>query len=202
MALGSFSRSWWDIIVPIGISLINVVLSKKEQEARKAWENKRDEVNKQVDDCNEKIQDYLSKKNQNYSYHELISLHHSSFLAANEAHTLLVDANTSIDAIGKILIAAKEKRTAIENKLRETKGLIEKEKLYEDLKIIQDLRKNAFTENDKIKLQSKDLLAKVKHLNNQTRELKIMIRDNCGELGKNWYHNLTVRISEKRLRSL
>jgi hypothetical protein len=201
MAFGSFSTSWWDIIIPIGIDFINDILNNEARKARKQWEYKREEVIRKVDEYNGGIQDYLSKKNQDYNFHKLILLHHSSFLAADEAYKLLHDARISIDAIGKMLIAAKDKRTFIENKLCETKSQVEKEVLCKELYMIRDFRKKSFVEIDKIKAQSKDLLVKVKHLNNQTRDLKIMIRDECGVLGEKWYQNLTMRNSKNRSES-
>lgn len=183
---------WW-LAISIGIEILNSVLKEEEREARSQWECKREEINRKVEEHNEFIQGYLSGKNQDYNYHKLIYLHHSSVLAADEAYKLLNDAHISLDAIGKMLVTAKDRRLFIECQLRKTRIQSKKKELDNELKQIQELRKNLFEDKNNVKAQKEELFIKLKHLNKQTGDVKIMIRDHCGTAGKSWYQRSQER---------
>ncbi|MDL1971575.1 MAG: hypothetical protein LWW94_11565 [Candidatus Desulfofervidaceae bacterium] len=95
----------------------------------------------------------------------------------------------------------KEQRTILQKRLDEAKrnkNFKVVHETIEELKIINELRKNTFDERDKIKKQMNNLLAEVRRLNHQTRMLKELIRDKCGVKGKEWYKRLENRTKIKK----
>jgi len=190
---------WWEIIVPIGLWFICDVLKEEEREARKEWEYKRKEINRKVEEYNDSIQDYLSDKSRDYNFQEMISLHHSSVLTANEAYKLMQNARTCLDAVGKMLVSTKDRRILLEGKLNALHDKMEKNEIYKEIRIVQDYRKGLFVDKDKVKVERAELYEKVKHLNNRTHDIKIMIRDHCGTSGDIWYKKLEERKIDKNL---
>ncbi len=195
---------WWLIPVGIGVGLklLYDAVSEEEYEARKRWENKREEVERSIEEHQANIKAHIQQAKNSYDFHFLIDLHYSSSQVANSAYQLLDDARSSFSGMSKMLKKSKEQREALQHDLEEAKKNKDRKKIHEtieQLKMINNLRKSVFDDRDKVKEQKDKFLAEVQRLNNQTRKLKEFIRDRCGDGGREWYKRLEARKRAKRI---
>lgn len=189
---------WWLIPVGIGVGLklLYDVVSDEEYEARRRWEGKREEVEKSIEEHQRNIYNHIQHAQFSYDFHLLVNLHYSSSQIANSAYRLLDDARSSVLGMNKMLAKSKEDRSTLQVALADAKQMQDRQatyEIYEQLKMIHDLRKNVFTDRDMVTVQQKALLAEVRRLNNQTKELKEFIRDRCDNGGREWYERLEKR---------
>lgn len=194
---------WWliPIGVGVGLKLLYDTVSEEEYEARQRWEDKREEIERSIEEHQRNIEDHINQAQRSYDFHFLIDLHYSSMKVANSAYQLLDDAKSSFNGMSKMLKKSKEQRTALQSELEKAKKAKDKNAIHEvieQLKMLNDLRKNVFADRDKVKVQKDQFLSEVKRLNNQTRELKEFIRDRCDDGGRKWYDRLEARKQAKR----
>jgi uncharacterized protein (DUF3084 family) len=187
---------WW--LIPIGLGLLGLIsaaVSQEERAARITWETKREEVQKTLEEQQELIDKHLSEVKQSYDFYKLTEMHFASLMVADAAYKMLSDARKSLAGIGKMLVAAKEKRDELFEKKKKRWKKDEWKNIQEEIKSVLELRKSLFEDKDKVKEQRDQMLAEVKQLNNRTHELKILIRDRCGQKGLDWYN----KIEQKQL---
>jgi hypothetical protein len=195
---------WW-LAIPvgfIGLKLIYEAASENERLARQRWENKRQEVASSVAQHQRSISRHLRQTQSCYDFHHYVDLHFASMQAADAAYQLLNDARSCLRAMDDMLAEAKEQKDALEMKLQAAKQARNRalfDSLLEELKIVTALRKSIFDDRDKVRAQREALLQEVQTLNEQTRQLKVCIRDRCGPKGADWFYRLEARKSHKRL---
>lgn len=195
---------WW--LVPVGVggiaALIYNAVSGKEREARQRWEENRWEVERSIVEHQRNIETHFTQVQYIYNFHVLVDEHYGSMKAANAAYKLLNDARSSLDGMNKMLKEAKDQRTGLQEELqkaRQQKNRALIQDTIEQLKIVHEMRKNLFEDRDKVKAQRASFLQEVRRLNNRTRELKELIRDQCGTRGLDWFNRLEERTRRKRL---
>jgi len=189
---------WWLIPIGIGVGLklLYDSVSDDEYQARERWENKRVEVEKTIEEHQKNIDIHLQESQESYDFYFLNELHYSSVQISNSAYQLLDDSRTSFNGINKMLKKAKEQKKMLQNKLdsyKKEKNNHKVNEMKEELKMVNELRRNVFDDRDKLKLQKESFLSEVQRLNHQTRELKELIRDRCGAKGEDWYFRLEAR---------
>lgn len=192
---------WWLIPIGVGVAgkLIYDYLSGEERDARDRWERKRVQVQRSVEEHRKQIEEHIAEAQQSYDFHFLTSMHHSSLIVADAAYKLLQDARTSLTAIGKLIVAAREKRDSLEKEVKGTRDRTKKLAFRDELKEVVELRRAFFNDKDKVKEQRDGLYSEVKRLNAQTAELKHFIRDRCGRKGNEWYDRLEERKKQRRI---
>ena len=200
---------WW-VTAPViiyGLKKVYDAISDSERNARQNWENKRNEVERSVEEHRANIEKHLSEAQESYNFHFLTDMHFSSMIVANTAYDLLKDARISLEGIGKMIMEAKAQIDSLQNNIGEIQSEIDDEKnkkkkgeligkiqpLHKDNKLIKDFRKSLFDDQEKVKEQKEHLYSEVKRLNNRTRELKLLIKDRCGTKGKDWYARIERR---------
>jgi FtsZ-binding cell division protein ZapB len=178
------------------------IVSEEEKNARRRWEQKRDDVENTLKLHKRKISEHIRKKNNNYRFHQLVNLHYSSVLKANAAYKLLQDAKTSIGSINKMLKTAKEQKIKLQKMIDDAKIKNDREsvsKLIHELRLLNEFRNKLFDERDDLYAQKDNLYNEVKKLNAETRKLKEHIRDFCEERGRTWYKKLEERKMRNRI---
>ena len=196
---------WW-LAIPVGVVCLKLLydaVTDDERDARQRWENKRREVERSLEDHQRNIEKHIAQAQRSYDFHFLADLHYSSIKVADAAHKLLNDASISISGMSKMLQAAKEQRALLQVRLENARQEKNKEIIHdtiEQLKIVNEVRKNIFDDKDKVKEQQASFLKEVKKLNNQTRELKECIRDRCGSGGLSWFNKLEARTRKSNRR--
>ena len=209
---------WW--LIPVGIgglaTLIYGAVSDQERKARQRWEEMRWDVEQSLKEHSENIEAHFYQAQHSYNFHVLVDEHYSSMQAANAAHKLLVDARSSENGINKMLKATINKRTSLRERLKEAKKAKNKTFIFfsktrqqthkaliqdieGELKDIREMRESFFEDRDKVKAQKVSFLKEVRRLNERTRKLKELIRDECGSRGLDWYNRLEERTRRRRL---
>ncbi len=186
---------WWLIPIGIGILVKAVYDSATEEEvlARREWESKKDEVKQKVVDHRKALEEHLKSAKQKCDFHELTNVHFSSMMVGNLAHANLKNAQSSLDGIGKMLISAKEKRDVLYKQIFEEKNDNKRKLLNEEFDCIGELRASLFNDKDKIKAQRDEIKDELKRINQQTHELKVLIKDRCGSKGLEWYNKIEAK---------
>lgn len=173
---------WLAIPAIIGVGIW--LFSSEEKKAKKNWEKHRKEVERSLDEHRKNIKNNISKAQSSYDFHFLVDLHFSSFKVADSAYKLLEDVRIIIDGINRMLLDTKKRKEKLNRNIRKNK---------DDIKVNNELRTGLFDERDTIILQSKSMESKLKELNIQTRSLKFIIRDRCGNEGLDWFNRLEER---------
>ncbi len=206
---------WWLIPVGVGVALkaIYDAVSEEEREARQRWEETRGRVERSVWEHQRSVESHLAQARHSYNFQVLVDAHYSSMKAADTAYKLLDDARSSEKGINKMLKEETNQRTILRERLKKSKAkkFILFKKMREkknkasirdielQLKGIREMRKNLFDDRDKVKAQKESFLNEVRVLNNRTRKLKELIRDECGSKGRDWFNRLEARKRRKRL---
>ena len=195
---------WW--LIPIGVggvaALIYNAVSEKEREARQRWEENRWEVERSIVEHHRNIEVHFNQAQYSYNFHVLVDEHYGSMKAADAAYKLLDDVHSSLDGMNKMLKEAKDQRTCLQEELQKARRQKDRALIrdtIEQLKIVHEMRKNLFDDRDKVKAQRVSFLQEVRRLNNRTRELKELIRDECGPRGLDWFNRLEERTRRRRL---
>lgn len=195
---------WW--LIPVGIgglaTLIYRAVSDEERKARQRWEDTRWDVEQSLKEHSGNIEAYFDRVQRSYNFRVLVDDHYSSMQAANAAYRLLDDARSSENGINKMLKKAKDQRMSLQERLekaRKGKNRALAHDTIEQLKQIHEIRKSFFEDRDKVKAQKVSFLKEVRRLNKRTRELKELIRDECGSRGLDWYNRLEERTRRRRL---
>ena len=191
---------WW--LAPAAIigvaTAIYKICDDDAKEARREWEQKREEVKRTVHEHRAHIERHLSKAQTSYDFHVLTDMHYSSHRVGQHAYKSLQDAKKSLDVMGQMLVQAKSKRNDLKRELSKAQRPQERAVLREEIKLLNELRTSIFPDKDAVKSQRDELLAELRSMNQRTRELKLMIRDRCGERGRDWYRSLEARSNKRR----
>ena len=215
---------WW--LIPVGglvgglagglIGHIYSAVSEEEREARQRWEEMLWEVERSVEEHQRNIEAHFAQAQYSYNFQVLVDEHYLSMKTADVAYKLLDDARSSENGMNKMLKEAKDQRTLLRERLKEARKIKDKgfiffkkprekknKALIRDielqLKEIRELRESIFEDRDKVKAQRLSFLQEVRELNNRTRELKELIRDECGTRGLDWFNRLEERTRRRRL---
>ena len=198
---------WWIIpvgigVVSFGLKLLSDVVSEGESRAYSNWQTKRVEVEKSLSDHQANIETHLARAQHSYDFRFLTDLHYSSMNVANAAYALLDDAKKSLSGINKMLVSAKEQREQLQKTLETARANKDKAQIHdtiEQLKMVNELRKSVFQDRDNVQQERDRLLAELQKLNHRTRELKELIKNRCGNKGRDWHYRLEARKQQKRL---
>lgn len=193
---------FWVIVPIVVVGVVAAIMSSAsegERSARRNWESKREEVKKTVEEHRKNIETHLKQAQQSYNFHFLTDLHFSSHRIADSAYKLLNDARDSFGATIRILNQAFTKKNELKSKL-ETSTRELKEGYLTEIRSLNEFIGKVLEDKKIMESQRDNLLAEVKRLNAQTAELKSVIRDRCGEKGRDWYQRLEQRAQANRLR--
>jgi uncharacterized protein (DUF3084 family) len=182
---------WW--LIPIGIGVLGFIsacASEDEREARVSWEKKRKEVQKTLEEQKALIDRHLSEVKQSYDFYKLTEMHFASVVVADAAYKMMKDAKMSLDGIGKMLVATKIKKNELFLQKKIVNIKEEKQKIQAEFNSVSELRTSLFEDKDKIKEERDHMFNEVKRLNIQTHDLKLLIKDRCGQKGIEWYNKI------------
>jgi uncharacterized coiled-coil DUF342 family protein len=183
-----------DWLVSLGVAYINSVVNSyypHHNKARKNWEAKRIQVKRSLEEHQRNIDRHIAQAQSSYDFHFLTDLHHSSVNVADAAYKLLNDARDHLAGINELLVGAKEQRTTLQATLESARTNKDKALIYdtiEQLKMVNELRKTVFEEKEKLKQEKEHLFAELQNLNHRTKELKDLIKTQCGIKGRDWYN--------------
>lgn len=182
-----------------GAILLGAALLSEAEEASTRWANKRKELEWTLEECEQEVKKATEDSLHELSFHELVDLHYASQKVANKAYELNKDASLSIKTISKTLVKAKDARNTLYHKLKQRDITQEKKaELRAEFNSYGELRADLFENLHELKAQQTSFRNKLKSFNNTTHGLKITIRDNCGERGRDWYRRLQERAALRK----
>lgn len=179
----------------VGVWIYNSV-SENEKQAERRWQEKKVEVEKSLKEHRQNIEKHIRQAQHSYDFQFLTDMHYSSVKVADAAYKLLQDARDSMSGINKMLNNAKQRKLDLEAELqiaKVSKNKPEIHRIIAELKIINELRRELFSEKDNLLVQKNSFYEEVKQLNAQTSELKQYIKNRCGSRGFEWYQRLESR---------
>ncbi len=181
-------------IIAIGAASVALLwLANEADKKKKNWEKNYQQHKDDIEAFNDIIESKIKSANSYIDFEEYIKLHYQSFSVANEKKLLLDDERDSIKAIGQTIMMLKTNKIDIEKNILQEKDSIKLNNLKEELRSVKSTRKILFDDQDTLKNQRNSLSGTLKKFNENTRQLKFIIRDNTGERGLNWYKRLESR---------
>lgn len=186
--------------VAVGLAFLYDSVTEEEKRAAQSWKEKRNDLERSIEEHERNIRNYLNSCSQILNYHEMTNYHYSSVQVANAAHKLMTDSKATVQGLNNLISKTNSHRKQLQKEIelakQEGNKQIVSEKIKE-IKIVNTLRKQQFDDRDILKQQTEDFHKKLKELNIQTSQIKEKIRVSCGEKGRDWYNRLEMR---KRLR--
>lgn len=166
---------------------------------RQRWQSEYKKTQQEVQYYNQQIQRKVQEAQWTVDFHQLTQLHFNSMKTADHAYSLLADARKCLDEIGlAIRDAGKEKNRLIAQK-KNTYDYQTKHNLQQEIDMLVQLRNHLFPDKDQLKLERDEFQRQVKEFNAKTHNLKLTIRDRCGERGLDWYQRLEGRTQRRNL---
>lgn len=190
---------WWlaiPAIILVG-KAISSYISSDEQDARARWEHKRIEVQKTIEEHRINIERNLEAAQSSYDFRFLTDLHFSSHRVGDSAHKLLDDARTSCNTLKRMISDSKMKKNELKVQISSATRP-EKQILLSEIREITSFVTSIFAELELVSKQRKEMYDEVQRLNLQTRNLKLAIKDRCGDRGKEWYEKLQKRTETRK----
>ena len=193
--------NWWAVgaLALFGVGTVEILssVSKEEREARERWAVKHVEAERTVEEHRKNIEAHIRDAQASYDFHFLTSLHFSSLRVADNAFGLLNDARSSLATIYQILDQITEQKD-IQKALLSGAKPQDKRIIFSEIGSLNEFKSSVLGDLTKVKPQRAHLSAEVKRLNEQTRNLKMAIRDRCGYKGRECYDRLEARSLSRR----
>jgi hypothetical protein len=196
---------WWKLTsgagaIFVGIAIVQIISSITEEEriARINWLQDRNRLERTIDEHRRNISLYIDRAQQSIDYQFLVDLHYSSHRVADHAYALLTDARKSINTMHRILDESKMRKEELKKQLDYIKNYETRKNIKKEIHEINKLRRSVIDDLKKVKSERSHFENEVKKFNKQTRELKLLIRDRCGEKGSDWYNRLEQRKRQRR----
>lgn len=193
-ALGGFVLG----VVAVG-ALINA-FDDATSNKRRSWERNREAFNREYKYHRNSIKDHLKQAETHAEFYRLVEEHFEAIQVSNVAYANLKDARETLNAMNKALRKTKKVKGELKDKLNEChhKNKKERSQYLEEIRKLNKFRTELFEQRDILMAQKEDYLEKVHDLNHQAHKLKVLIRDNTGSKGRDWYQRLEERKANRR----
>lgn len=161
------------------------------EHAEAEWYARKEDLVNEMDSQRSFLKSFYAEKANNVQFYHLVNEHYKSVQLANSAYQLLTSCKRMIatdrEAIKRLKAHRKDLGVKIKISVLDRDSLM----LERDL-ISQEIDRYYQMVADKNEEQQQ-FLQKVQMLNNETRQLKLMIRDSTGEKGRDWYARSVAR---------
>lgn len=195
---------WWLVAAAVVgvIGVANGILNRLRNTAsaeRQRWHNEYQKVERTIVYYDQQIQQKIREAQYTVDFHQLTQLHFESMKTADHAYQLLSDSRKALDAIGDAIKSAKDEKDRLIAEKHGTRDYYRRSQLEQEISALISLRTQLFPDKDQLKAQRDHFHTQVKNLNAHTHDLKIAIRDRCGEKGQDWYLRLEDRTTRRQL---
>jgi hypothetical protein len=191
---------WW--LVPVGavgaVAAIYSYFSSKERDAAERWARDRERVERTIEEHRHNIEANIAAAKASLDFKFLLDLHYSSFRVADEAYRLKSDASATLDTMGRMLDDARTRRDELHLQLRGDLSSSERNALRSEIQMLNELRSSVRPRFQQVLDEKRVFASELSRLNEQTRALKVAIRDRCGQRGRDWYARLEERKRARR----
>lgn len=196
---------WWLIgLIIAGIySIAQSILDSLRQEVaveRLKWESSYKKVEQEVLSQQRALNYELQKAQDERSFERLRNLHTSSRKIADTTYGVLNDARKTLEAMGRAIVTAAQQRELLEKRRHSTWNPFESSQLEKEIQGLLKLRNEILVpDKNTVKADKDRIYQEVVRLNQQTAELRDMIKNRCGIKGARWYADLMDRTERRRL---
>jgi hypothetical protein len=180
---------FWVPIVALTVGVVSLLASASERAARERLARKYDQADCELRWHNERVRSHLQDKQQNLDFKQKIDAHYASHLAGSAAYSVYRDANTSYKALKRMIHDLKTQKQDLKNSL-DGADVKAKGDALALIRAINVTLTQLFEDFNVVKQQKDNLKQQVYTLNQQTAQLKLQIRDQCGQGGRNWFARL------------
>jgi hypothetical protein len=191
---------YWLLVAPIALLAYKIYdkFSSKEEKAKKDWEENKKNVEQRIVNQEIKIKNYLKQRKTEADYYQLKEVHFTSMKIADQAYNLLNYSKVYYDAMNRNVKLTSDRKKEILELFKSGLNYKKKLKLTQELKQIDEVRKSLFKNKEVLENQITSFKSKLKNFNMRTSKFKYQIRDNCGDLGKNWFDRLEQRKNNRK----
>lgn len=186
------------LVFGIAVASVTVVayawLSNEEQSAINSYHSSSRRLTREVAERQGQLNSYKQTNRATQDFYLHIELHYNSVLTVNDCYSfyddqkkILTRLSGRIDVLMKQIIGLKQQRDKADSLL--------KAQILEQLNTLRSSLKEAKNERSIIKQQKVALLSELRDINHKTRELKLYLRDQCGQKGRDWYQRRLERCS-------
>lgn len=169
-------------------------LSNEEQSAINSYHSSSRRLTREVAERQGQLNSYKQTNRATQDFYRHIELHYNSVITANDCYKfydvqkqMLTMLSSRIEILIKQIIELKKQRD-------EAIGSV-KVQIREQLNSVRESLNQAKHERSNIKQQKVTLLSELRDINHKTRELKLYLRDHCGQKGRDWYQRRLERRS-------
>jgi chromosome segregation ATPase len=180
---------FWIVPVALGVGLLSLLANSSERAARKRLARKYDKADRELRWHNERVRSHLQDKQQNLDFKQKIDAHYASHLAGSAAFAVYLDAKTSYQAIKQIIHDLKSQKEVLKQHLDAVDAKA-RDDIFAQIRAINETLTQLFDDFNLVRQQRDNLKQQVYTLNQQTAQLKLQIRDQCGEGGRHWFSRL------------
>lgn len=170
---------------------IAVWVASESESAEAEWYARKNDLVNEMDYQRSFLKSYYAEKEKNVQFYHLVNEHYKSVQLANSAYQLLTNCKMMISTDREAIKLLKAHRRDLAVKMKISASDRDSLVLERDL-ISQEIDRYYQMVADKNEEQQQ-FLQKVQMLNNETRQLKLMIRDSTGAKGRDWYARSEAR---------
>ena len=189
---------WEALGIALGVMVVGTLIDAFDDataDKKRSWERNREEFNREYQYHRRSIENHLKQAETYAEFYRLVGEHFQATQVANVAYANLKDARETLNTMNKALRKTKKVKGELKDKLNQChhKNKKERSQYLEEIRKLNKFRTELFEQRDILMAQKEDYLMKVHDLNQQAHQLKILIRDNTGSKGYEWYQRLEER---------
>jgi hypothetical protein len=192
---------WW-LLAAAGIAALMSAASEDERRAAERFNRTQLQVRRDMQTHRSQISNHYGTANRNLRFKKLCDLHWESHKINQLASETYKDAKVSCSGMSGMICRAEEEREKLRKQIKtaeKKKDTREADRLGEKHRVIQSMLTELFEEKKVLQAQKNTFYEEMMALREKTGDLKLQIRDTCGEKGREWYCDLEMRTARRKL---
>ncbi len=170
--------------------LILDVLNDEAEHEKRRWEEKREEVQQEIDQCNKNLNQHIKKVGESLDFKLMAQNFEAAKRTQQEAGRLLEDAKKVLVAVNGAIFNSEKEQARCMAQLDETQNSEDRSTLSEELESLIQLKIDLVSQRDELRAQKRRFYGKARYLSQKTEQLALQIRDNAGIQGKEWFKQI------------
>lgn len=184
------------LAVGAGAIIVNILESDADNDQRR-YHSERKKADRRMRENAQHLQAVATRRQESEDFERLCNLHYKSTQIAQLAYNSLKKNQQISKGIGIILKKSQRDVSVLQKQLEKSnskkkKQIIQKE-LDKNYVLLDECKKHKRINNK----TTKELLNKLTQHNSETHQLKLQIRNECGNGGKLWYQRLEERSNQR-----
>lgn len=165
------------------------ILEDEASSARSEWRERSEELAQKTDEYNRTLERQLTTSAQSIEFKRLTNLYRESRRKADLVHRSLQEGRTLLSRLDCAVRQSAMDKTALIQATQQRNHKA-RQAARSQLEALNFLRSGLFAERTRIRESQENLLGRVRELNQNTHQLKLQMRDNCGHAGRCWFDKI------------